>query len=192
MSICTKVAVSTLVLSLLSGPSSAFAQGGVNVALIDISYVFKNHTTFTQRSEAIKKEVKDYESQMNDQRKALTDKRAGLQNYKVGSPEYEKLEADIANEIAQLEVAANQKRRDILEREAKVYFETYQEVQEAIAAFCGKHGIGLVLRYDSEPIDPADRASVLRGVNRAVIYQDRIDITREILSSVNAPRQARR
>ncbi len=191
MSIRTLVAVATLFFAGVCAPASLFAQG-VNVALIDISYVFKNHTVFTQRTEEIKQEVKDYEAQMNEQRKVLTDKRAGLQNFKVGSPDYEKLEADIANQIAQLEVAANQKRRDILEREAKIYFETYQEVQSSIAAFCTKHGIGLVLRYDSEPIDAADRASVLRGVNRAVVYQDRIDITREILAAVNTPRQARR
>jgi Skp family chaperone for outer membrane proteins len=192
MTIRPQVLFSMLLGGMLLLPASLFAQqaGGINVALVDISQVFKNHERFKMRTEEIRKEIKDYEAQMNEKRKVLTEKRNGLTNFKVGSPEYERLEAEIAREITNLEVEVNSKRRDILEREAKVYYETYLEVQNAVTAFCSRHNISLVLRFDGESIDPNDRASVLRGVNRAVVYQDRINITTEILKMVNVPQAA--
>jgi hypothetical protein len=80
----------------------------------------------------------------------------------------------------------------VLDREARLYYETYIDVQSAVSSFAGQRRIGLVLRFDSEEIDMADRASVLRGVNRAIVFQDRIDITSDIVRMVNTPKTARR
>lgn len=173
-------------------PASGAAGGGINVALIDISEVFKNHARFKQRAEDIKTEVKDYEGKMNEQRTAINAKRQQLAQYKAGSPEFEKLEAEIAKQIANVEVDAGLKKKEILDREAKIYYDTYKEVEAAVAQFCAARNIGLVLRYDSEEPNANDRASVLRGVNRAVIYQDRIDITKDILNMVSPPQTAKR
>lgn len=175
------------------GPRGAAPQasaGGVNVALIDISHVFKNHDRFKQRTEEIKNEIKDFETQINNERKQLNEKRQKLSDYQSGSREYQTLETEIAQQIANQNVTAELKRKEILEREAKVYFETYEEIRQAVEAFAKHHHIGLVLRFDSEEIDANDRGSVLRGVNRAVVYQDQINITYEILQLVNQPRTA--
>jgi Skp family chaperone for outer membrane proteins len=165
-------------------------SSGINIALLDIPQVFKNHPGFTQRSEEIKKEMKDLEAQFLDQRKVINDKRAALSQYKVGSPEFERLEKEIANQVANLQVSIEQRRRDILEREAKLYYDTYNEILTYVDAFCKRHNIALVLNHDSEPIDPTDHNSVRRGITRPVIYQDRIDITPEIIRMINAPRAA--
>ena len=47
------------------------------------------------------------------------------------------------------------------------------------------YGISLVLRYNGEEIRPDDRNSVLAGVNRAIVYQNNLDITKEISDRVN-------
>jgi len=164
--------------------------GGTNIALIDVSYVFKNHKVFKDRGELIKKEVKDYDGHLVEQKKVLTEKRNGLSQFKPGSPDYEKLEAEIAHEGANLEVEAQMKRSDILEKEARLYYETYMEMLKVVEQFCGPRRIGLVLRFDGDEIDANDRASVFRGVNRAVVYQDGIDITQDILELLNAQKPA--
>jgi len=170
----------------------ARAAAGTNIALIDVSYVFKNHKAFKDRAELIKKEVKDYDGRLTEQKKGLSDKKNKLSEYKAGTPDYERLEAELAREAANLDVEAGLKRKEILEKEAKVYYDTYIEMIAAVKAFCGPRKIGLVLRFDGEEIDPNDRASVFRGVNRPVVYQDGIDITLDILDIVNAPKQAQR
>lgn len=167
-------------------------SSGINIALLDIPQVFKNHPGFIQRSEELKKELKDLDAYFNDQRKLLNDKRAALAQYKVGSPEFERLEKEIASQAANLQVLREQKRRDLFEREAKLYYETYNEILSHVDAFCKRHNIALVLKYDSEQMDPSDPNSVMKGINRQIIYQDRIDITGEIIRMINAPRAAAR
>ncbi|GIW95043.1 MAG: hypothetical protein KatS3mg110_3084 [Pirellulaceae bacterium] len=186
----------TLIATVVAGPVVLEGQqpvppsGGINIALLDLSQVFKNHPGFNQKLDLIKKQIKDTEAQFNDQRKLINDKRAALAQYKVGSPEYERLEKEIANQAASLQLDVERKRRELLEQEGRVYYETYQEVRAIVESFCRAHNIALVLYYDSEPIDPTDRASIVRGINRFVIYQDRIDITGEVIRMVSAPRAA--
>lgn len=189
MKIRSLIALSLVAAVSVAAPASAqqpqASPAGVNVALIDISHVFKNHEGFKQKTEAIKQEIKDFETQMNEQRKVVNQKRAKLNDFQAGSAEYQKLEAELAQEIANQNVSAELKKKEIFEREAKIYYETYQEIVQAVEAFARHHNIGLVLRYDSEEIDPNDRSSVLRGVNRQIVYQDQINISNEILHMLN-------
>ena len=176
-----------------SSPARAVAPGGgINVALVDVSYVFKNHERFKTRTEGLQQEIKDFENEINTQRKGLNEKRTRLTNYNPGSPQYAQLEVEMAREIANQNVTAELKKKDVLEREAKIYHEVYREIEEAVKAFADVHNISLVLRYDGEEINQNDRNSVLRGVNRSVVYQDKINITYEILQMVNTPRTAQR
>ena len=48
-----------------------------------------------------------------------------------------------------------------------------------------QHGISLVLRFDSEEIDPNNRAEVIKGVNRAVVYHRRLDLTGMVSKEMN-------
>ena len=162
------------------------------LGLIDISSIFKEHGGFKSKTEALKEEIKTFENTVNERRKGLGKDSEKLSTFKPGTPQHSALEKELANKMADLQVEADLKRKEILEREAKIYYDTYQDVQGAVQTFARQHRIGLVLRYDSEKMDIADRASVLRGVNRPIVFQDRIDITTEILRMVNAPRQARR
>jgi hypothetical protein len=62
----------------------------------------------------------------------------------------------------------------------------YREIEDSVAMFAQRNRIGLVLRYTGDEMKPDDRASVLQGVNKPVVYQDRLDITQHILNQLNA------
>ena len=64
-----------------------------------------------------------------------------------------------------------------MEREAKVYYQTYLEVVDAVNYYAKRQNIGLVLRFNGEPVDPNRREDVLREINKPVVMQDQIDIT---------------
>ena len=68
-------------------------------------------------------------------------------------------------------------RKDFMEREAKVYYQTYLEVVDAVKYYAKRHNIGLVMRFNGEPVDPNRRDDVLREINKPVVMQDQIDIT---------------
>ena len=108
-----------------------------------------------------------------------------LKQFAQGSPSYKQQEERVATMQSQLQVKVNLQKRDFMEKEAKIYHQVYQEIQREVAYFGQRHGIGLVLRYNSTPIDPNDRQSVLAGVNKAVVFQNNIDITFDILDRLN-------
>jgi hypothetical protein len=71
-----------------------------------------------------------------------------------------------------------------MEREAQVYFNAYREVEAAVGRFASERRIGLVLHHNGEDMDPTQRDSIMQGINRIVVYQDRLDITGMILDQL--------
>ena len=155
------------------------------VAVIDITEVFLNHKRFKAKMDEIKKEIEAFDQVLRGKRKQINDLITELQEYKAGSKAYEDGEKRVAKLQADLQVEMQLKRKRILTREAQVYHSAYGEVLAQVSAFSQRHNIDLVLRFDSKPIDPTKRDSVLKGVNRAVVYQKSMDITKFILDNLN-------
>ena len=63
------------------------------------------------------------------------------------------------------------------------------EVEQTVAVFAQRNRINLVLRFTGDEIKQDDRASILQGVNRPVVYQQGLDITDHILGLLNPPGQ---
>ncbi len=171
----------------------ATAQGqGTSVVVIDVSYIFKNHIRFKEAQDAMKKEVEQFEETIRAERDAITKMAEQLKSFQPDSPDYKRLEEQIAERTGKLQLETSRARKDFLQREAKLYYDTYQEVTNHVANFARQNNISLVLRFSSEPIEVDDRASVLQGINRAVVYQNQLNITPHILRMINgsaAPQQ---
>jgi Skp family chaperone for outer membrane proteins len=158
---------------------------GTSVAVIDISYVFKNFGRFNAQMADIKKDIEAYEGQLRDRQTKIAKDGEKLKEFNAGSPEYKRLEEQIASAQAELQVDMQLKRKQFLEAEARVYYNAYTEIVDQVAQFAERNGIGLVLRFTGEQIDPQKRETVLQGVNRAVVYQRHLNITDLILERLN-------
>ncbi len=154
---------------------------GTRVAVIDISHVFRNHPGFKQSMEAMKAEVTAFENQLRGRGEKIQKLQEQMKGFKPSSAEYKKIEGSILRLQADGQAAATMKKKDFLERESTIYFDTYNEVANEVGRFAEQHNIGLVVRFNSEPIDPEARNSVLEGVNRAVVYQKNLNITFAVL-----------
>ena len=80
-------------------------------------------------------------------------------------------------------------RKSFMEREAEVYYRTYLEVTDAVKYYATRHNIGLVIRFNGEPVDANRREDVLREINKPVVYQNEIDITGDVLALLNRDAQ---
>jgi Skp family chaperone for outer membrane proteins len=157
---------------------------GTNVAVIDIGQVFDKHPQFQAQMQGLKKEVEGLDAEMRGEQKRMLQMRDDLQSYTPGSPQYKAKEEEMARLQSDLNVKMALKRKEFVEKEARVYFETYNEVYELVAAVSDRNGIGLVLRFNSEDMKPEDRGSVLNGVNRAVVFQRNLNITKMIVDEL--------
>lgn len=153
--------------------------------MIDIGEVFKQHTQFNNQLASLKDEMKNLESYYQGEQRRIAQKRDQLSQYAAGSPEYKKHEEEAARMVSDLQVEMALKQKNIAEQEAKVYFNTYQEITKHVEEFADKYGISLVLRHNNIQMDPQKRETVLQGVNRAIVFQRKLDITQEIASRVN-------
>lgn len=158
---------------------------GTNVAVIDIGYIFKNHNGFNAGIKQINTRGEELGGWVNQQKRELTTMRDKLKTYAAGSPEYAKMEEEITKKAAENDLQLRRDQQDLLNAEAKLYYDTYMEIEQAIAAFAQRARIGLVLRFNSEPVKPDDRGSVLQYINRPVVYHHRLDITKDILRELN-------
>jgi Skp family chaperone for outer membrane proteins len=182
--ICTATVVAIL-FSLGFAAPHAHAQAGTNVAVIDIPYIFKNFTRFTQAIDDIKKDIDEYKNVVKNQQDQLRVETQKLELYKPGTKEYRDQEEKITQMRLQFQLESTKRQKEFMEREGQAYFTAYREVERVVAEFAQRNRIGLVLRFSAEEMDPTQRDSIMQGINQIVVYQDRLNITEMILEQLN-------
>jgi Skp family chaperone for outer membrane proteins len=164
-----------------AGPATA-------VAVIDVGYVFKNHARFKAAMDKMKDEVMAAENGLKSERDRINGLMEQIKGFNVGTPEYKKLEAEIAKAQGDFNVNAQLQKKDFMDREAKVYLQVYTEIEKAVEQFAREHRIAVVHRFDGEPVDNSDRNQILRGITKPIVYlEPGIDITPDILKMLNGP-----
>ena len=157
---------------------------GTNVAVIDIGQVFDQHPQFQTQMQNLKKQVEDLDAFLRSEQQRMVKMRDDLQSYAPGSPNYKAKEEEMAHLQSDLQVKMALQRKEFVEKEARVYFDTYNEVYQLVSEVSDRNGIGLVLRFNSEEMKPEDRGSVLNGVNKAVVFQRNLNITKFVVEEL--------
>ena len=157
---------------------------GTLVAVIDIGKIFEVHPQFKANLEALQQQARDVEQQLAAQQKELATQSEQLKKFKPSSMEYRKLESQLAQQITDLKVKARQHQKEFVEKEARNYLETYNEVLAAIQRIGTSYGIGLVMRFDSRAIDSNSPQSIALGMKRDVVWQRNLDITPLVLKDL--------
>lgn len=174
-------------------PNAAGANASkYGIAVVDISYIFKQHTRFRATMDSMKKEMETIEAELKADREKIAQSEQQRNTYNVGSAEYKQLDEEVARMMAEFNLKMGRLRKDFLEREAKVYYQTYLEVVDAVNYYAKRQNIGLVLRFNGEPVDQNRREDVLREINKPVVAHDQIDITPDVILLLNRdPQQGR-
>lgn len=181
--------VSSIVVLTLSTASTASAQ--TNVALVDIGKVFETHPHFSQQLDQLKTQADQFKASTQQLQQQFMAKAEELNQFNKNSEEYRQMEAKLAQESAEMEVEQRSKMRDLLTAEARLHFDTYNEIQQYISQYCQERGIQLVIRYDSQPMNQDDPASIMQRVNSGVIFnRPGKDITEKIIERILQVRNA--
>jgi Skp family chaperone for outer membrane proteins len=169
----------------LFGQEGAGGGSGV-VAVLDVALVFEKNPSFKQRMDALTAEADQFKAKMEAEQSSIRKKAEQLNTFAPDSIEYRQLESELAQQTTTLQTLARQTNNDFLNREAQVYFETYTQMQQVVAAIAAKYNICLVLKFESTPIDSNDRGDVIKGVNRNIVYQKELDLTDLVIRDMGA------
>ncbi len=173
----------------LTGGSRAVAAGrdeAATVALVDIAMVFTKHERFKQRMEGLTKKAQGIQKELVDKEQAIVKQREQLKDLVLGSPEFKRLEEEVAREISDHHVTKQIKQKEIREEDARIHYETYKEIEQEVARLAQQSGVTLVMRFESQEIDQRNPQAVQLGVNRMVIYHgDEMDMTPYVIKAFN-------
>jgi Skp family chaperone for outer membrane proteins len=151
------------------------------IAVVDISFIFKNYPGFTSQIETLKTEMEGADGKLKADRDRLVQMEEQRNTMKPGSPEFKQLDEQLAHLKAEFSIKQGTVRRDFLEREAKVYYQAYMDVSTAVKSYATQHQIGMVLRFNGDAIDPSQREDVMRAIMQPIVHQNNIDITPDVL-----------
>lgn len=175
--LCFATVVAVL-FSLGFATQSSYGQtAGTRVAVIDIPYILKNYQPFKDELEKSQKNHADLRRWAAEEGQKIRAEMSKLQQYKAGSPEYKTAEERIAEMQLRLKLEGAKREKAFIEAEAQAYYATYKKIEGVVADFAFRNQISLVLRFSREDINSADTRSIMSGVNRFVVFQNRLDIT---------------
>jgi Skp family chaperone for outer membrane proteins len=184
--VCAALVALVQVSTFGQAPVQAPSGPAVHVAVVDVGYIFKNHAGFKAAMDKMKDEVMAAENSLKSERDRINGLMEQLKGFNVGTPEYKKLEAEVAKAQGDFNVNAQLQKKDFMDREAKVYMQVYDQVEKAVAQFARDHRIAVVHRFDGDPVDGSDRNQILRGITKPIVYYEPgIDITVDILKMLN-------
>ena len=171
----------------ISCPVFAQDSGATNgiVAVLDVAEVFKGNGTFDQSMKNIKAQAEKLKVEIQGDQEKIQNDALSLREYEAGSPDRNRLEAELEQRQAALRTRARQSEQDLLNREAEIYFQTYSKMQSVVESIAKKYNISLVLRFDSAEIDKTSRPEVIKGVNRAVVYHHKLDLTTMVVKEMS-------
>ena len=159
------------------------------VAVVDISYIFKNYQRFKAMMDQMKTDVEAAEQVLSEERRKINqDAENAAATYKPGTPEFTREEERLTEVKTKFNLRMQKQRKEFLDREAKIYYQAYLEVNDAVKYYALRNDLGLVLRFNGDPIDPNDRQDVLRAINKPVVFQNGIDITPDVLRDLDRQR----
>lgn len=152
------------------------------IGLLDVGYVFKNYPRFTESLAEMKTDVQTAEGELKKKKEALAGLQKELKLHTVGTPEYAELERRIAMAQAEMAGGIETQKKVFLRREARLYYDAYQEIAEVVEDYARENNLALVLRFNDSPVNVNDPKDVLRGVNNPIVWHDQgRDLTRIIL-----------
>ncbi|MDG1874707.1 MAG: OmpH family outer membrane protein [Mariniblastus sp.] len=180
------VAIAAVVSFQVNQTANAQGANAGLVAILDVAKVFKENLEFTAQMQSIKAEAERLKVDITAEQDAIKGRAQQVTQYEVGTAERNKFEGDLEIQQAALRTKARQAEAGLLNREARIYYATYQKMQGIVSSVATQNNISLVLRFDSQDIDQTKRDEVIKGVNRAVVYHNRLDLTSMVTKAMNA------
>lgn len=152
------------------------------IAILDIGQVFGKSASHSARMTEMKADVDAFDAAVKKAAEELKQAAEKMKLLPAGSDEAAQAELQIKQQTLTLQSRIAQKKAEFLKREGEIFFDTYAEMERAIKLAARQRGVTMVLRTGSETMNRNDRDSVLKGVNRSIVYsQEEYDLTEAVI-----------
>lgn len=169
-------------------PAVGAQPGGGLIAVLDVSYCFKNHARFKAMMQQMQQAVEAAEADVKKEREQIKQLAERLEEHRAGTQDYKTLEETMARKQSELNIRIQLQKKEFLQQEAKIYHTIYQEMMQEVDYYAATNGLAMVLRFNGDAVDVQKPEDVLRQINQPIIWFPKgRDITPEILQRLNRP-----
>lgn len=151
------------------------------IAVIDVARVFKSYQRFRDQVGELREGSTTVDQEFAEKRESLQTMVFALKELVAGTPEHADLQQRITTDQAKLQADIERARARLVKKEADLYAKTYEHMQTVIGKYSREQGISVVIRSQTGSLDSDNPKQVLEGVNRFVVFEDRVDITDNII-----------
>ena len=170
--VLSAMALATTTLSVLAPTAASAQDSGHRIAVVDVAFIFKNSEGIKAQVKEVENNLKEFDQELQAKREELKSSAEKLKTFNVGTPQYTALEEQVASMESKLRLDMARKRKELADREAKIYYDNYQHIAAGVKILAQHYKINLVLRYNSEEMELEKGESVIRGVMKNIVYHD--------------------
>jgi Skp family chaperone for outer membrane proteins len=151
------------------------------VAIVDMARIFKTSKAFEGARDKLKEKISESEEVAKKMLQEITDLAQKLKTPGLDPDTKKDLTTEVTAKSKEFEEFKKVKQKEFLTAESKIYLTIYNMVIKEIGDYADAHKIDLVMRYSSEALDDSDAQLLLQGMNRQVVFQNKLDITDDII-----------
>lgn len=169
-------------------PSAAPAAQPVrsSVALLDVGYVFKQNAHFDALKENLKLEMQRADATLKAKRDSIIKRAQGLKELRIGTPDYKTLESQLAKLQGELQVEVQLMKKELMIKEAKIYYEVYTEIHQEVEAIAQAYGFTAVIQFSGDQPNPESPEVIMREISKPIVWHNpSLDITPEVLKRLS-------
>jgi Skp family chaperone for outer membrane proteins len=171
----------------LRADETAPRERATEVAVLDVGKTLESYTGFITARQTLIDEVAAINKELEKQLAEIKADESRLQDLQQGSNEFVQLEGVIKQAKSRWQARVNVVKSETGQKEKKLHLGAYEALKDEVSQYAREHGIRLVLRYASAPVDQdGSPRDAIDYVNRDVIFQDSIDITPQVIERLNA------
>lgn len=156
------------------------------IGLVDVARVFRESNEFNDMRARL---TQDFEKSRAEAAVIAQKAKKGQEEIallKKGSPEYLKVEAELAKLSSEFETLQKLTQANSLRRDAEIHEQIYRQTTEVIGLYAKHFNYTLVLRFNSDPLDGDNPQKLANGLTKMVVYhQPQDDITEAVIEYMN-------
>lgn len=168
-----------------AAPAAPSGHGVSGMGVIDVKFLFTRYEKFEQQMQAIRNRVEAAEADIRREQDVLKKMAEKAKEFDPSKPEFRQIEADSVRRQGELQLKIASQKRQILEEENRVYYNTVKEIDDAVKIIAGRFNLNIVFRFSVEEPNPNNRNEIAMGLNKFIVYSHpQMDITPYVLEEL--------
>jgi Skp family chaperone for outer membrane proteins len=170
-----------------AAPGLRAADAGLPIALVNVDRILKEYKPLNDKIEPLRAEAKELEAAIQVRQAELETLGNKLRQVQPGTAEQQRLQLQAVKVQTDFQRFVATGRNELQTKEATVYLAFFRELDAEIAKYAKAHNLKLVLRqYQTSLDDGQSLQDVAKALNRAILFEEGVDITNQILSALRS------